>query len=108
MVSEKPWGQEELLERNQLYMVKRLTMWSGQRCSLQLHRHKLETVYVLTGTLQVQICDRSVTLLAGTHLTIAPETMHRMSAPQGDVVYLEASTPEVDDVVRLEDDYGRS
>ena len=51
MLIPKPWGQEEVLEINDFYMLKRLTMYKGMRCSLQYHRQKRETIYVLEGKL---------------------------------------------------------
>lgn len=107
----KPWGNEELLESNQHYVLKRLKMHAGHRCSLQYHEIKRETVYVLSGSLKV-ILGKELTqletlfLLPGEALTIPRGQIHRMEA-QVDTVYLEASTSELDDVVRLEDDYQR-
>ena len=111
-VIEKPWGREELVELNDKYMVKKLTMWAGHRCSLQYHNLKIETIYVLSGTLKI-IQGKSQDALieklyyAGDTITIPPGLIHRMEGV-GDSVYLEASTPEMDDVVRLADDYQRA
>ena len=108
---DKPWGREELLERNEAYMLKRLIMHAGQRCSLQLHRAKRETIYVLDGHLRITVgpdrknLEESV-FSPGDVITISPGEIHRMEAVEG-CVYLEASTPELDDVVRLSDDYNR-
>lgn len=108
---EKPWGFEELLEHNDKYVVKRLTMKEGERCSLQFHEKKRETVVVVSGLLAVEhgltadSLHRS-TYRAGEFITIAPGQVHRMEALI-DSVYLEASTPELNDVVRLADDYAR-
>lgn len=52
-VIEKPWGQEEVLEINDRYLVKKLTMHKGHRCSLQYHLVKKETIYVLSGQLKI-------------------------------------------------------
>lgn len=49
----KPWGSEEILEKNEHYVVKRLTMKKGHRCSLQFHEHKKETIFVLEGKLKI-------------------------------------------------------
>ena len=110
-VFEKPWGKEELLERNDKYMVKRLTMHKGHRCSLQKHVSKCETIYVLAGRLRIVQGDSPETLTArgyapGESLTLVPGVVHRMEAVE-DALYLEASTPELDDVVRFSDDYKR-
>lgn len=110
-VIEKPWGREEVVEINEKYMVKKLTMWAGHRCSLQYHNIKKETVYVLSGVLRIiqgTTQDALVEKLfrAGDTITIPPGLIHRMEGVE-DAVYLEASTPEIDDVVRLVDDYQR-
>jgi quercetin dioxygenase-like cupin family protein len=111
-VIKKPWGQEEVVEINDRYMVKRLTMWKGHRCSLQFHNQKQETIYVLSGSLKVytgtsphKLSERIYQ--AHETITLTPGIIHRMEAVE-DSVYLEASTPELDDVVRLSDDYNRS
>ena len=108
---EKPWGREEVVEINDKYMVKKLTMWTGHRCSLQYHNFKKETIYVLSGVLKI-IHGTSEDVLearlyrAGDTITIPPGLIHRMEAIE-EAVYLEASTPEMDDVIRLVDDYQR-
>jgi mannose-6-phosphate isomerase len=110
-VIEKPWGREEVIEINDKYMVKKLTMFAGHRCSLQFHNIKKETIYVLSGVLKI-IQGTSQDELeekiyrAGDTITIAPGLIHRMEGVE-ECVYLEASTPEMDDVVRLADDYQR-
>lgn len=110
-IFEKPWGREELLEKNQHYMVKRLTMKKGCKCSLQYHEKKRETLYVESGMLRVMLgkSEHALTehiLKKGDFMTIVPGEVHRMEAIE-ESSYLEASTPELDDVVRLLDDYGR-
>lgn len=110
-VIEKPWGKEEVVEINDRYMMKKLTMWKGHRCSVQYHNIKCETIYVLSGQLRIYIGASQDTMesriyTGGESVTIRPGTVHRMEAVE-DAVYLEASTPEMDDVVRLSDDYKR-
>ena len=107
-VIKKPWGQEELLEKNESYMVKRLTMLAGHQCSYQYHEKKRETFIVLTGPLTVVFEDGDKEFKAGDSMTIEPGVKHRMKAVNTDAVYLECSTPEMEDVVRLEDDYKRT
>lgn len=109
---EKPWGSEELIEHNERYVLKKLVMKHEQRCSLQYHEYKKETIYVLEGKLRItmgtdkdHLFDRVYS--AGEHITIWPGMIHRMYGEEGGAVYLEASTSELDDVVRLEDDYKR-
>ncbi len=110
-VIEKPWGREEVIEINDRYMVKKLTMWKGHRCSIQYHEQKCETIYVLSGQLRIysgsslEKLDSKI-YSSGDSITIIPGVVHRMEGEE-DSVYLEASTPEMDDVVRLADDYER-
>jgi quercetin dioxygenase-like cupin family protein len=110
-IIEKPWGKEEVIEINDRYMVKKLTMWAGHRCSLQYHNIKRETIYVLSGKLRIYTGPTQEHLTAkvfgpGETITLISGVVHRMEAVE-DSVYLEASTPEMDDVVRLLDDYQR-
>ena len=110
-IIEKPWGKEEVLEINEKYMLKRLTMFQGHRCSLQYHIKKKETIFVLSGKLKILIGNNpekleEKILLPGHSITIIPRKIHRMEGID-DSVYLEASTPELDDVVRIRDDYSR-
>ncbi len=93
-------------------MLKRLTMVSGHRCSMQYHNTKRETIYVLKGLLRIEQginADSIVTVEYGPDesLTLPAGVVHRMSAVE-DSIYLEASTPELDDVVRISDDYDRT
>lgn len=111
-VIEKPWGKEEVIEINDRYMMKKLTMWKGHRCSIQYHNIKCETIYVLSGHLRIYTGPSvegltSRVFTAGETITLTPGVVHRMEAVE-DSVYLEASTPEMDDVVRLVDDYQRA
>ncbi len=108
---EKPWGSEEIIERNDKYVVKRLFMQAGHQCSLQYHQLKHETFYVISGKLSFQYgkdAKRLITMemLPGDSFVIPTLTIHRMSALE-DCIYLETSTPELMDVVRISDDYGR-
>ena len=112
MLIEKPWGSELLLEKNDRYMVKLLTMKKDHCCSLQYHEQKTETVYVLSGNLRIYLGDsqdklETVSMLPGDYITLHPGKVHRMEGIV-DSTYLEASTPEMDDVVRLIDHYGRA
>ena len=112
MLIEKPWGSEEVIEINDQYMMKKLKMYKNHRCSLQFHNYKKETIYVLTGQLRIYtgetIGDLSSKIYGPNEsITLKPGVIHRMEAVE-DSIYLEASTPEMDDVVRLSDDYNRS
>ena len=108
---EKPWGSEEILEINEQYMLKRLTMKKDHRCSLQYHNKKCETIYVVSGELKIIKGTNAENLEVqiykqGETVTITPKIIHRMEGVT-DCIYLEASTPETDDTVRLSDDYNR-
>lgn len=110
-IIEKPWGKEEILELNDKYMLKRLTMFKSCRCSLQYHNKKCETIYVLSGELKITEGKDKASLTSkiyttGDIVTIKPLIIHRMEAVT-ESVYIEASTPDTDDTVRIEDDYNR-
>lgn len=103
----KPWGHEVWYARAKRYVGKIIVINKGQRLSRQFHKTKHETVYVLKGRLRLQLGRKTSVRRPGFAATIPPKTIHRFSAPYGPVTLLEVSTPEVFDVVRLEDDYGR-
>lgn len=108
----KPWGSETLLEINGKYMVKLLFMKANHRCSLQYHEKKIETIYVVEGELRIYSGSSQERLsyksyLPGDAVTFFPGEIHRMEGVT-DCKYIEASTPELDDVIRLRDDYNRS
>ena len=110
-IIDKPWGWEKLIEVNDDYVVKELFMKEGNSCSLQYHEKKHETFYVLKGKLKFEVgTDRynlvEMELNVGEFFTIEPLVVHRMSAVI-DSLYLESSTNYLDDVIRLEDKYGR-
>ena len=107
----KPWGKEELLEYNDHYVVKKLFMKAGECCSLQYHELKRETMYVVSGKLKLYIGKdinnlEEKILLPNDYVNVTPYTIHRMEGIE-DSVYIETSTNEVWDVVRLEDKYKR-
>ena len=108
----KPWGNENLLFQGHGYAVKKITLTEGKQTSLHYHEVKHETVMVLSGTLEVLIDDNNnpaeiLTLRAGEYLAISPKVIHRMSATTGQVIYFEAQSDHLNDVIRLNDDYGR-
>ena len=108
MKVEKPWGHEIRWAITEKYLGKILHINAGQQLSLQYHEIKDESIYVLEGTLIVKDGERAVILEEGDAMRIKPGTVHRFCAPNGTHVKLiEVSTPDIDDVVRLEDDYGR-
>jgi len=105
----KPWGYEIRWAVNDKYLGKILHINAGGRLSLQYHELKDETIYVLDGTAIVQLDEKTHILSQGESLRIQPGQIHRFCAPKETYVKLvEVSTPEIDDVVRVEDDYGRT
>jgi mannose-6-phosphate isomerase len=108
----KPWGHELIWAKTERYVGKILHIRAGESLSLQYHLVKDETVMVLTGRMQfVYFADgeepRSRELSPGEPFHVTPGLRHRMIAIE-DTDVLEVSTPELDDVVRLEDRYGRT
>ena len=103
----KPWGHEMIFARAKKYVGKILVIEKGHRLSLQLHRRKHESLMVLRGRLKLLLGKKTKILGPGTAFTVAPKTIHRFEAPKGRVTLIEVSTPELWDVVRLQDDYGR-
>lgn len=109
---EKPWGHELIWASTDRYVGKILHVKAGQALSLQYHTRKDETIHVLRGRLRFFVgasreALREVTLEEGQSFHVTPLTIHRMEAVT-DVDILEASTPDLEDVVRLEDRYGRA
>jgi mannose-6-phosphate isomerase len=107
----KPWGHETIWARTERYVGKILHVRKGESLSLQYHRRKEETIRVLTGTIDFEVgaADeprRTVRLGPGDGWHIPPGIRHRMIAVE-DTDILEVSTPELDDVVRLDDRYDR-
>jgi len=111
-IVQKPWGHEVIWAHTDRYVGKILHIKAGHALSVQYHNKKDETVYLLSGQLVywVQPGDgeelRQVALGVGDAYRITPGTVHYMEAVT-DCDVLEASTPELDDVVRLKDRYGR-
>lgn len=111
-IVEKPWGREVWVAHTDKYALKIIEIKQGNRSSLQLHRVKHEHLYVDRGTFRIEHEDAEgtmqvATLQPGEVIEIRPGTRHRAEAVT-DVRLIEVSTPELDDVVRLADDYGRS
>jgi mannose-6-phosphate isomerase len=109
---EKPWGHELIWARTGEYVGKILHVRAGHALSLQYHEAKDETIHLLRGRMRFEVGQDAgslevVELGEGQSFRIPPGTVHRMTALT-DVDILEASTPQLDDVVRLEDRYGRT
>ncbi|MDP9178473.1 MAG: cupin domain-containing protein [Gemmatimonadota bacterium] len=106
----KPWGHETIWAHTDRYLGKILHINAGHALSVQYHNRKDETVHLLRGELiyRVKLGDNleDMRLTRGQSFRITPGTVHQMEAVT-DCDILEASTPEADDVVRLQDRYGR-
>lgn len=109
---EKPWGYELIWADAPAYAGKVLVVREGHALSLQYHERKDETLHLLRGRVRLWIGEspdelREVPLEQGDSIRLAAGTLHRLEAVT-DVEMLEASTPELEDVVRVEDRYGRA
>jgi mannose-6-phosphate isomerase len=105
---EKPWGYELIWAHSEQYCGKLLFVRAGEQLSLQFHNRKDETIYVHQGRIEIQLGEAAPEIVeAGAAFRIRPGMVHRWRALE-DAIVLEASTPELDDVVRLEDRYGRA
>ncbi|MGB8932322.1 MAG: cupin domain-containing protein [Anaeromyxobacteraceae bacterium] len=107
---EKPWGHELWWAHNERYVGKLLHIKAGSQLSLQYHVKKDETIHLFRGQMvlvlgdEKELIDHAMT--EGESYRVKPGTIHRMRAVT-DCDVLEVSTPEVEDVVRVQDDYGR-
>jgi mannose-6-phosphate isomerase len=109
---EKPWGHELIWALSEHYAGKLLFVRAGQQLSLQFHREKDESWYVLEGRARVELAAAGEKAMSaeivkgGAAFRFTPGTVHRVEALE-DTTILEVSTPHLDDVVRLDDAYGR-
>jgi mannose-6-phosphate isomerase-like protein (cupin superfamily) len=110
---EKPWGWELIWALTDDYCGKLLFVKAGESLSLQFHREKDESWYVDAGRTRIEIAapgdavPKAEIVGPGAAFRIRPGTVHRVTALE-DTTIIEVSTPQVEDVVRLEDDYGRA
>ena len=111
---EKPWGHEIIWASTNRYIGKLLFITKGCRLSRQYHKIKEETIMVLDGTLHLEAGPyfegdkiHIHELGPGEVFHVPPGTIHRFCAERGDVRLVETSTTEINDIVRLEDDYKR-
>jgi mannose-6-phosphate isomerase len=109
---DKPWGWELIWAETEQYVGKVLFVKAGESLSLQFHRVKVESWYLQSGRAKIELGDAGDTLLkeevvaAPAFFHFAAGTVHRISAIE-DTTLIEVSTPQLDDIVRLEDEYGR-
>jgi mannose-1-phosphate guanylyltransferase len=107
--TEKPWGHELLFAHAPgKYAGKIIVVENGKRLSLQFHRRKHESLFVLKGKLTLRLGKNTLVAGPGSAFAIPTGTVHRFAARHGRVTLVEVSTTELDDVVRLQDDYGRT
>ena len=112
-VVEKPWGKEEIWAETDKYLGKFLYINIGEMLSRQYHEVKEETICVVEGILMLELGRpeetgfRRVYLTPGSTFHVKPGTVHRFCATTVNVKLAEVSTPEIDDVVRIEDKYSR-
>jgi mannose-6-phosphate isomerase-like protein (cupin superfamily) len=113
---DKPWGYERIWAETEKYVAKYLFIEAGHKLSRQYHENKDKTIYVLKGPLVIELGpdnenDEIFTLglVEGESYNVRPHAVHRFCAPEEqDVELIEVSTPEPSDIIRLEDDYGRT
>ena len=109
----KPWGYELHWALTSKYLGKILVVFKGKRLSYQYHRYKEETIYVLKGAIRFEYSTqqagkrKQIIIRRGEGFHIPPKLKHRMEALELSHI-LEVSTPFLHDVIRLEDDFGRS
>ncbi len=108
---DKPWGHETIWAKTADYVGKVLFIKAGHKLSLQYHEIKEETIYLFSGEMIFTVEENGSLvekrMRAGDEYHIPPHTRHRMEAVE-DCQVFEVSTPQLDDVVRLEDAYGRT
>ena len=109
-IKPKPWGKEIWFAQNDRYAGKILHIAKGQRYSLQYHEHKIETQYVYSGKVKMTYGTKEddlkeIILNPGDKFDVLPYTIHRAEGLEDSEIF-EVSTPELTDVVKIEDDYG--
>ena len=108
---DKPWGYEVWLEMNEFFALKLIHFKQGNRCSLQLHERKVESVYVIQGEAEVFLEDENGVLQSkiygpGSGWTVPLNKKHRVYA-KTDFTILEAQSPHLNDIIRFQDDTNR-
>lgn len=110
--SERPWGTYQVLHTSDIAQVKEITVKAGSRLSYQTHQKRAEHWFITAGPALVTIDGETRTLNVGDSVDIGIGVAHRMAAPESNAVtFIEVQTGTYfgeDDIVRLEDDFGRS
>jgi len=109
-----PWGWQEIIQKNDKYVMKQIHINPGKRLSLQYHENKTETIFCMSDEAIVwtkrsaeDTETKKITLKYGEAFHVQAGQIHRFTAGFKAVDLIEVSTPELDDIVRLEDDYNR-
>ena len=109
---ERPWGNYTVLEEGSTFKVKRIEVLPGKRLSYQKHSQRAEHWFVVEGTAQVTLDDRDITVSAGEAIDIPIGSAHRVENPGGEnLIFIEVQRGNYlgeDDIVRLQDDFGRT
>lgn len=110
--SERPWGSYQVLHTTPISQVKEISVKAGARLSYQTHQKRAEHWFIVKGPAIVTIDGATSTLPTGASVDIGIGVAHRMAAPaENDVIFIEVQTGTYfgeDDIVRLEDDFGRN
>ena len=108
----RPWGSYTVLEEDRGFKVKRIEVLPGKRLSYQKHAQRAEHWFVVEGTAKVTLDGEEITVRAGEAIDIPIGAAHRVENPdEGNLVFIEVQRGNYlgeDDIVRLQDDYGRS
>ena len=109
-IVKKPWGTYEVLLDQPTYKVKRIVVYPYERFSLQYHKYREEHWVVVDGDGIVQVRKKEYPAIVRSHWVILPTELHRATAGPNGLVFIETQTGrcEEEDIVRLEDDYGRT
>ena len=105
----RPWGNYEVVKTDEGYQVKVLNIYAGKRISLQTHKHRSETWYVVSGKGTEQVRGANLPLFAGVVVQVPKKAEHRITAKTNlKIVEIQVGAYlGEDDIVRLDDDYGR-
>ncbi|MEW6103094.1 MAG: phosphomannose isomerase type II C-terminal cupin domain [bacterium] len=108
---EKPWGRYDVLDSGKGYKVKKIKVYPGHRLSLQFHYKRSEYWIVASGCANVRVSDKEIILKSGDYVFIPVSSPHRLeNKGEEDLIVIEIALGdyiEEDDIVRIEDDYGR-
>ncbi|MCP4481663.1 MAG: cupin domain-containing protein [bacterium] len=104
----KPWGSELWFVHNENYLGKLIKVQKGKKLSKQYHNKKEETFFAIKGKFILEVNNKEILMEPYRAYTIKPKDIHRVYAKFENVEIIEVSTPQADDIVRVEDDYDRA